>query len=50
MKDQINKFNFPKKVKLTKTIHDCITQEVVHEKYYYTDRYDYSQITKNINR
>ncbi len=37
---QINKFNFPKKVKLTKTIHDCITQEIVHEKYYYTDRYD----------
>jgi len=39
-KEQIDKFTFPTKVKLTKTIHDCIIQEVVDEKYYYTDRYD----------
>ena len=48
--NKIDKFTFPKKIKLTKTIQDCINQSIVDEKYYYTDRYDcYSSLKSSIN-
>jgi len=35
---EFNSFNFPTKIKLTKTIHDCLIKEKVEDKYYYNDK------------
>ena len=46
---KIDAFNFPEKLKLKKTIHDCIEQKVVDEKYYYDNRYPrYNDIKKEV--
>ncbi len=39
-KRQYNKFEFPKKIKLTKTIHDIIDNKKPDDKYYYTNSND----------
>lgn len=44
--DQTFKFNFPNKVKLTKTIHDCLENKIVDAKYFYDDRFDCYKILK----
>lgn len=36
-KEQFEKFNFPEKIPLTKTIHDIISKEKQNDKYYYTN-------------
>lgn len=43
-KDKFNKFQFPKKIKLTRTIHDCLTLNKVEEKYYYNDKPLYEKL------
>lgn len=45
----LNKFDFPKEIKLTRTIQDCISKETVAENFYYDDRYDcFKEIKKFI--
>jgi DNA (cytosine-5)-methyltransferase 1 len=43
---QLQSFNYPNKIKLTKTIHDCLEQKVVSPEFYYDDRYGMYQIIK----
>jgi DNA (cytosine-5)-methyltransferase 1 len=48
-KNKIDKFVFPSKVKLTKTIHQCLETVKVSDEYYYNERYDcYIELVKNI--
>jgi len=47
-KDKFNKFQFPKKTKLTKTIHDCLTLNKVEEKYYYDGKPLYEKIKNDV--
>lgn len=48
-KDASEKFEFPKRTKLTKTIHDCLENSKVSSRFYYDDRYDaYKEIKKSI--
>jgi len=42
-----NKFKFPEKINLQKTIHDCLEREV-DKKYYYNDKPLYSRIKNDI--
>ena len=37
-KDESNKFHFPKKTKLIKTIHSCLIKEKAKDRYYYNDK------------
>ena len=49
-KKQLEDFNFPPKIKLTKTIHDCLEQRVVSPEFFYNERYGmYSTIKSAIN-
>jgi len=48
-KNSFEKFNFPNKISLTKTIQDCLEKEV-DEKYYYTDKPLYSRIKDDVNK
>jgi DNA (cytosine-5)-methyltransferase 1 len=41
-------FRFPKKIALTKTIHDCLAKEAVDEKYYYKGKPLYEKIVNDI--
>lgn len=43
------KFKFPEKIKLTKTIHDCL-EENVDEKYYYNNKSLYEKIKEDITK
>jgi len=36
--DEYKLFNFPNKIELKKTIHDCIIKEQVNDKYYYNEK------------
>jgi DNA (cytosine-5)-methyltransferase 1 len=46
---KLNSFTFPNKVKLTKTIHDCLETQKVGDEFYYDNRYDcFSEIKQNI--
>ena len=42
-KDAASSFQFPKKVKLTRTIHDCLETEKVDDRFYYDERYGATQ-------
>jgi DNA (cytosine-5)-methyltransferase 1 len=48
-KNSFEKFNFPNKISLSKTIQDCLEKEV-DEKYYYTDKPLYSRIKDDVNK
>lgn len=46
---KLNAFTFPNKVKLTKTIHDCLESKKVSDEFYYDNRYDcFSEIQQSI--
>lgn len=46
---KLNKFEFPSKQKLTKTIHDCLETKRVSNEFYYSDRYDcFKEIQKAV--
>ena len=48
--DKLKKFTFPKKIPLTKTIHECLEKGKVKSEFYYDDRYDcFKQISKEVN-
>lgn len=48
--DAFNKFEFPSKISLTKTIHDCLEENEVDEKYYYNDKPIYEKIKDDITK
>ena len=49
-KQLINEFEFPEKIKLTKTIHDCLENLRVNPEFYYDERYNcYREIKKVIH-
>jgi DNA (cytosine-5)-methyltransferase 1 len=45
-----NKFTFPSKIPLTKTIHDCLEECEVDDKYYYNDKPMYEKIKNEITK
>ena len=47
--EAFNRFSFPKKIKLTKTIHDCLESNV-DEKYYYNGKPLYEKLKKEITK
>lgn len=49
-KESYEKFSFPKKIELTKTIHDCLEKEEVDDKYYYNKKPLYKALEKDINK
>ena len=46
----LDRFKFPNKMKLTKTIHDCLFSEKVKDKYYYNDKPLFEKIKKEVNK
>jgi len=44
------KFEFPKKIPLTKTIHDCLEKKEVDKKYYYNDKPLYEVLKKEVKK
>jgi DNA (cytosine-5)-methyltransferase 1 len=46
--ESFNKFEFPNKIPLTKTIHDCLESNEVDDKYYYNDKPMYAKIKDDI--
>jgi len=46
--DSFNKFEFPNKIPLTKTLHECLEKVEVDDKYYYNDKPIYSKIKNDI--
>ncbi len=49
-KQAYDKFSFPEKVKLTKTIHDCLEEKEVDDKYYYNHKPLYNILKKEIKK
>ena len=48
-KSKLDKFDFPTKIELTKTIHDCLETERVSPEFYYDDRYEcFTEISKSV--
>ena len=47
-KGEFNQFEFPKKIKLTKTIHDCLISNKVEEKYYYNGKPLYEKLKTDV--
>lgn len=45
-----DKFSFPEKIKLTKTIHDCLEEKEVDDKYYYNDKPLYEVLKKDVKK
>ncbi len=43
-----NNFKFPEKIPLTKTIHDCLENKEVDDKYYYNDKPLYEKLKNDI--
>lgn len=43
-----DKFSFPEKVKLSKTIHDCLEESEVDDKYYYNHKPLYEELRKEV--
>lgn len=41
-------FKFPDKIRLTKSIHDCLQKDDVSEKYYYNDKPLYKKLVKEV--
>lgn len=49
-KNEIDRFKFPNKTKLTKTIHDCLLSEKVEDKYYYNDKPLFEKLKNEVNK
>lgn len=49
-KKTYDKFSFPEKVKLTKTIHDCLEEKEVDSKYYYNGKPLYEVLKKEVKK
>lgn len=47
-KEHHNLFKFPKKIKLTKTIHDCLVKTKVDDKYYYLKSHLYQNLKEEV--
>jgi DNA (cytosine-5)-methyltransferase 1 len=47
-KDRFSKFQFPEKINLTKTIHDCLISKKAEEKYYYNDKPLYEKLKNDV--
>lgn len=47
-KDKFRQFQFPQKIKLTKTIDDCLISKKVEEKYYYNDKPLYERLKNDV--
>lgn len=45
-----DKFSFPEKLKLTKTIHDCLEENEVNDKYYYNGKPLYEVLKKDVKK
>lgn len=45
-----DKFSFPEKIKLTKTIHDCLEEKEVDDKYYYNDKPLYEVLKDEVKK
>lgn len=45
---KLQKFNFPEKQKLTKTIHDCLESNKVSDEFYYSHRYDCFKVIEQV--
>ncbi|MBU1129941.1 DNA cytosine methyltransferase, partial [Patescibacteria group bacterium] len=48
--EAFNNFAFPEKISLTKTIHDCLENEEVDNKYYYNDKPLYKKLKNDITK
>lgn len=46
--EAFDKFEFPKKMKLTKTIHDCLENKKIDDKYYYNDKPLYDKLKDDV--
>ncbi|MCK4635400.1 MAG: DNA cytosine methyltransferase [Candidatus Moranbacteria bacterium] len=46
--EAFEKFEFPKKIKLTKTIHDCLENKKIDDKYYYNDKPLYEKLKDDV--
>lgn len=49
-KKHFDKFEFPKKIPLKKTIHDCLEKKEVNDKYYYNDKPLYEKLKNDITK
>lgn len=49
-KNQFNTFQFPKKIKLNKTIHDCLSKGKVENKYYYEGKLLYDRLKDDVKK
>jgi len=49
-KESYEKFSFPEKIKLTKTIHDCLEEDEVDDKYYYNGKPLYEELKKDVKK
>lgn len=49
-KDELDKFKFPNKIKLTKTIHDCLLSKKVEDKYYYNGKPLFEKLKNKVNK
>ncbi len=49
-RESFNKFKFPEKTPLTKTIYDCLETEKVKDKYYYNNKPLYKKLENNITK
>lgn len=49
-KKSYEKFSFPEKIKLTKTIHDCLEKKEVSDKYYYNDKPLFEILKKEVKK
>jgi len=47
--EQYSQFRFPSRIKLTKSIFDCLIDTKVEEKYYYNDKPLYVKLKKDVN-
>lgn len=49
-KEEFDRFKFPKKIKLSKAINDCLTKERVEEKYYYNNKPLYEKLKDDVKK
>jgi len=47
-KNEFDRFRFPEKIKLTKTVYDCLIKEKVADKYYYNNKPLFSKLKNRI--
>ncbi len=49
-KEEFNKFHFPRKTPLKKTIYDCLEKNKVDDKYYYNDKPLYEKLKNDVRK